>query len=300
MKPCYIKENDDTCDLVKRAIIHIKRYFNIINEFEDKEKVIYYLPFFKDTKIRKKRIKKIVKKIVSNLENKGIQDVVLSNYLLSMDLLKLKLYSESINILEGRHLFKCLTYEVIKYIAGIRNRKVEELEITILINELNTINKETIIYIAQKVKRLNIVTNHINRFKQIEDYLYEEFGIMLNISDNKNMSLLKSKIIINFDFPEELVNKYKIYNKAIIINILEKICIYKKQFQGINANYFKINLPNKYELKEFDNEIIYESIIYKYKQLNNIMNKIIEDKISIKKLVGNNGTIREAEIKRYK
>lgn len=118
----------------------------------------------------------------------------------------------------------------------------------------------------------------------------------MSISDNKRSSLLKSEIIVNLDFPEELVNQYNIYNKAIIINILEKIVIYKKKFNGININYFKIIMPQEYELSEFENEIIYESIICENKELVNIRNRILKDEIAIKKLIGNNGPIQESEI----
>lgn len=150
--------------------------------------------------------------------------------------------------------------------------------------------------ISQKVKRLNIITNHIEKFKKIQNSLYNEFGIVLNISNNKKTSLLKAEVIINIDFPQELINQYNIYDKAIIINILEKISIYKKKFNGVNVNYFRIFMPEKYGTSEFDNEIIYESIIYEYNQLSDIKNRIIEDKIKIKKLIGNNGPVQESEI----
>lgn len=108
--------------------------------------------------------------------------------------------------------------------------------------------------------------------------------------------MLKSKIIINLDFPEELINQYDINNKAIIINILEKISIYKKKFNGVSINYFRINMPEKYVMPEFNDEIIYESIIYQYKELEDIRDRIVKDKIKIKKLIGNNGLVEEKEI----
>lgn len=143
---------------------------------------------------------------------------------------------------------------------------------------------------------LNIVTNHIEKFKKIQKFLYNEFGIILNISNNKKTSLLKSEIIINFDFPQELINQYNICSKAVIINILEKLSIYRKKFNGVNINYFKISLPDKYVLSEFDNEIFYESILYKYNELSDIRSRIYKDEIKIKRLIGNNGTVQESEI----
>ena len=107
---------------------------------------------------------------------------------------------------------------------------------------------------------------------------------------------MKSEIIINFDFPQELINQYNIYNKAILINILEKIFIYSKKFDGVNINYFRIFMPPEYVISKFDNEIVYESILYRYNDLRNIRSRIDKDKIKIKKLIGNNGFVHEKEI----
>ncbi len=149
-------------------------------------------------------------------------------------------------------------------------------------------------YVAQNIKRVNIVTNHINKFKKMEEYLYNESGIILNISNNKYKSLLNSELIINMDFPQELINKYEIYDKAVIVNILNRVEIKTKRFNGINVTYYSIYMPKKYKMNGFDNQIVYESEIYKYayKQARNC---IIKDKIKIRKLIGINGKITEGE-----
>jgi len=126
--------------------------------------------------------------------------------------------------------------------------------------------------------------------------LYNEFGIMLNISNNKRKSLLNSEVIINIDFPEELINKYRIYDDAIILNVSDKINFQSKRFNGININYYKIEIPDKYKLDDFQNEIVYESLIHE-RNYKKIKYKIEKDKIEINKLIGNNGTITKNEIK---
>ncbi len=169
-------------------------------------------------------------------------------------------------------------------------------EVSLLINDIDDFNKEIIIQIAKNIKRLNIVTNHIGRCKKIEEYLYKEFGIMLNISSNKRRSLLKSEIIINIDFPEEQINKYMIYDNAIILNIYDKINIKSKRFNGININYYKILIPDQYKLKGFQDEIAYESVIYTMNNYKEIYDMIIQDKITINCFIGNNSMITEKEI----
>ena len=151
--------------------------------------------------------------------------------------------------------------------------------------------------IEKNIKTLNIITNDISTCNKLEEYLYNEYGIMLNIANNKRKSLLNAELILNIDFPEELINKYKICKNAIIINFEDKIKINSKRFEGININYYKIAIPSKYKLNNFKNELIYESIIlHQNNDFKNIMEKLKKDKIKIKKLIGNNGLINEKEI----
>ena len=164
-----------------------------------------------------------------------------------------------------------------------------------MINDFTDINVEVIIDIAKNVKRLNIVTNHVEKCNKIEEYLYNEFGVMLNVSNNKEKSLLKSNIIINIDFPEELINKYRICDKAIILKIKDNVDLKRKRFSGININSYKIKIPDEYKVEGFKDEIIYESLIYG-KIYEDIKNVIEKDKIEINKLIGNNGIITKKEI----
>lgn len=119
---------------------------------------------------------------------------------------------------------------------------------------------------------------------------------MLNISNNKRRSLLKSEIIINIDFPEENINQYRIYQDSVIVNIGEKINISSKRFNGTNINYYKLEIPEEYKVEGFQNEIVYESLIYNINSFKDINNKITEDKVSIDKFIGNNGTINKEDI----
>lgn len=294
MNIIYIRESKETCDFIKRIALKIKCFFNVIDIEKTGNKTIYNLPIFANQNINKYRTNKILKKIVKKLEEDEATNVVLSKYLHTVKYLKNNLYTENINILDGRYLFKCLSYKIIEYILKKQNRFIELSEITILVNEFSEINKNLIIDIAKDVKGLKIITNNIGKCKEIENYLYNEFGILINISNNKKTSLLNSEIILNFDFPEEILNQYNIYNKAIIINLLERISIKNKKFNGININYLKINIPKQYRMEEFKNEEIYESLIYK-RDFYTIKKITTEDKIKIIRLIGNNGTIRESE-----
>lgn len=294
MKICYIKEMHETCDFVKRILIKIKKLFNIVEFSEDKGKTTIILPLFKSNIIKDKKIIKIAKKINRKLYDNNIENVVLSNYLEENEILKQKLYCQNINILDGRYLFYLLIPEIVDYILKRQKKKLENGEITLLINDFTENNARIITYIAQSVKRVNIVTNHSNKFKKLEEYLYNELGIILNITNNKNKSLANAGLIINIDFPEEIINKYEINSNAIIVNIFNEIKIRAKKFNGVNINYYKAYIPKKYKMEEFKDNLIYESSIYKY-NYENARKDIITNKIKIKKLIGINGDISENE-----
>lgn len=291
---CYIGETHETCDFVKRIVIKIKKIFNIVEFSEDNGKTTITLPLFKSNKIRNKKIIKVAKRINKKLYDNNIENVVLSNYLEENEILKQKLYCQNINILDGRYLFYLLIPEIIEYILKRQKVKLQNGEVTLLINDFTQNNAKIITYIAQNVKRVNIVTNHSNKFKKIEDYLYNELGVILNITNNKSKSLSNANLIINIDFPEEIINKYEINSNAIIVNIFNEIKIRAKKFNGININYYKACIPKEYQIDGFQNNLVYESSIYKY-SYENARKDIIANKIRIKKLVGINGDISENE-----
>ena len=126
MKVIYIKETEETCDFVKRIILKLKCFFNIINIKNVQEKTTYNLPIFANRKISNRKINKLSKKIIKKLEEDGVYNIALSKYLCTVERLKNSFYSENINILDGRYLFKCLSYELIEYVLKIKNKKIQE------------------------------------------------------------------------------------------------------------------------------------------------------------------------------
>lgn len=121
----YIKETEDTCDIIKRIIIKIKKKLNIIKIENINNKITYLLPIFKESKISKYRVKRFCNQINKILDRNGSNTVVLSENLNNNQLLKNYLFAKNINILNGRFLFKCLTYKILEYIYKIKNEAIE-------------------------------------------------------------------------------------------------------------------------------------------------------------------------------
>lgn len=124
MKIGYIRETEESHNTLEKISLFLKKIFNIIDVKEDNGKIIYYLPISNKTKLTKYRIKRILKKLVIILEKEGIYNIAVSKYL-NQDEFKLYLYSQNINILNGRYLFKCLGYDLLKYIFDKKKKQME-------------------------------------------------------------------------------------------------------------------------------------------------------------------------------
>lgn len=242
-----------------------------------------------------KQIEKIAQKTVKIINKKSNSKKVI----LSKEMLKEQIYINYLNtygveISDGRWLFEVLATDVIKYIIDKKKLENEKIIISVLINDLTNVEYENINILAKKYKTINVVTNHIEKFKKLEDKLLNEDGITITLTNNKKKSLLRSQIILNVDFPNELINKYSINEDAIIINIHGKVKIDKKRFNGLNVNNYEIDFRD--DIKEnidavdsFYLKDIYESELYKREGFYSIRERLVRDNVIIKKLYLNNG-----------
>lgn len=247
----------------------------------------------KDSESEKKITKQemlIAKKTKKILDKTHCKKVILSKEMQEKEIFCNQLYTYGFEISDGRWLFKVLAFDAINYVVKKNNITSEKIKISILVNDLDEIILEIINQIIKKYKNINIVTNHMEKFKKLEEQILEEYGIMITVNNNKKKSLTKSDIILNVDFPNELINKYRIAEKASIINIRGNIKINQKRFEGKIYNDYEIKYENLEEF-DFDKENIYykkniyEAYIYKQQPIENIMNKIRKDKVKITKLL---------------
>lgn len=296
----YLKELNDINELfeensrlpswLKKVCLFLKKVFCILTI---KEKSICVLPY--------KQIKsKLIVNVITKIMTKNTKSVVLSNYLNKLEYMKKTFIKNNIYIYNGKILGNYLIYNFVEYISKLKDENTHIQEISILVNNCDTLNKNNIIYLANNLKRVNIVTNKLNDFAKIATYLENEMGIGITVTSNKRKSLAKAKIIINIDFSEEMINQFNINRDAIIININNSVEIKTKLFNGINVYDYYIeydmDLDNEL-LKYFDKKLIYESMLNK-KNYNEIIESINKDNLQIVNLVGKNGIINEVEYKR--
>lgn len=239
---------------------------------------------------------KNIEKIVKVLEQNNITNVVLSKKIIENKNLKNMINAYGIHIFDGRWLIKYLAIDIIDYIMEQKNIKKEETEIAITTNEITDLNIETIKILAKQYKRVTIVTNHIEKLRKIEKEIFEKEGILIIVSNNQKKSLVKAEIILNMDFDKEVLNKYKINEKAIIINLEGNMKIENKRFNGIVINDYEIEVGReegiwRENMQEYKAKDLLESSLYRKDTYKHIISQIKKNRVIIKELYGINGKI---------
>lgn len=298
-------------------MLYIKFTKDYLKEFKNNEKfpkfiniMIYFYNILTGNFFKKKVengeliiLPRVNKKTKENLKKYlmmyNYKTVCLSENLRNSDFLNF-IETLEIQVLNGKWLYKYLLNEIINYIVLNKKSVISNQEISIVINKITDTDIENIINFAEKCKTVNIITENENKLKRVEEYLYNEKGIILNVTQNYSKSLIKSDIIINIDCEEEELNKYVLPRKAVIINVSKDVNILHKGFDGINVLAYKIIIPQKYVSKDlnldsFNKEILYESFIYKKTNPKNIINQIIESNVKIEYLEGTKGNIKKEE-----
>lgn len=283
----YIQENDklNRIDKLFRRI-HITGN-RILLPIEMKEK-----------KLTEKKQEQLAIKTIKLLRKSTTRKVVVSKKVGECEKYINKLEQENYKNITGKWLYKMLVPEILEYILKKEGRKKEETGIYILVNDITDVVIQTIKEFAKEYKAITIITNHIDKFKKIEESIYEELGIYITAINHKKKSLSRAKIIINFDFPKELINQYVIYEKAIIINIPGKLKINKKRYEGKIIQGYEIktskNIEEEQEYNQEDEKFypkaIYEAKFYQEQPYLYVKEKIHKDKIEIKELYLQNET----------
>lgn len=276
----YIEKNDKPNWLEKT--------FNIIKI----QRNTITLPINETT--NEKQIEKIAKKTQKiSKQISSSKKIILSKKMKKEEKYINYLNTYGFEIANGRWLFEVLLTDIVDY--TVKNQKMEKVNISILINDLTDIELENIKILAKKYNTINIVTNHIEKFRNLEKKLDEQ-GIIITITNNKKKSLMKSQIIVNVDFPKELINKYRINENAVVINVKKSLKIVQKRFNGLTVNDYEIDFKNdicdeKFFSKSYDLKDLYEAGIYKKSSFVDLRKKIKNDKVCIKKLLLNNGNM---------
>lgn len=241
----FFVENDDSSNLFKQ----------IFKKLKIEEDVIKI-----NSKITKDKHRfNISKKIKNILDLNNSNKIILSKKLKNDKKFIDMLYSQNIDIVMGKHLYTILLKKLLDKILIANNLKSNDTKIAICINYADYKIIKIIEVISKEFKNVNIVTNNVTYFKNLEKNIYEESGIILTVTNNKKRALNYSQIILNIDFTEESLNKYRIYDNSIIISLEDDIKIYKKRFIGKVVSDYNIVLKKDSKIENELNKTKYQN-----------------------------------------
>lgn len=314
----YIKEK-------KKSNNFWEKFKNVeINYFNNNN---YIISIYQNAKLNKNKIRnmqkenknqeKIIKKVIKILKLYKIDTVVFSKEI-KQDfqkevIKKLSKDNYTIDYLNGKKLMKYMDFEIISYILEKQEADIENEEIYIIFKSDKNYslsfksNLEMVKSFLNKYiynfKLTNLVANDIRELKKLQEYILEKDNILVSVSNNKRKALKRAKYILNVNLKKNELEKYKINRNAIIINLEENVIYDEPSFNGINVNYFELEIPDEYietfeEVGEkFDFVTLYYSNVLCSQNYDDIKNRIKKDKIKIKYLIGNNGKISILELK---
>ena len=214
----------------------------------------------------------------------------------------------NIRIINGRKLMEYMEFDIFKYILNKQKANIKQEDIYIVFKKDSDIDLNFLKEFIENFRLTNVVTNDIEKLKNVQENLLENDNILISVSNNKKKALKRAKYILNVNLTKEELEKYKINREAIIVNIKENVKYNSASFDGINISNFKIEVPDEFVEKfeeiggKFDLVKLYESILFKNdikkSKLENIYERIHNDNIKITELLGNNGIISENELQK--
>lgn len=277
MNPIYIEENDK-------------------EEFLGKMFARFKIPLIEDNKIfiPDKINKRIYKKIIKILTKIDKNTIVLSEKIKNNNAEFIKYLKEhDFCVCDGKKLFLYLAEDILNYIVKKKNINKSQTVLGFCSNNLTEIDIYNVCNLSKEYKRVCVVTEQLEKIRKIEKRIFNETGQMIVISNNKQKSLLNCDFILNCDFCDELINKYKINLEADIISFIDNIKIDKKRYNGTIINDYEIEYDYgeiidfyKYSRKE-----IYEANLNTRLPIRDIRNKLKKDNFKITQICGKNGIV---------
>lgn len=253
-----------------------RNFFKIIK----KRNNCYYIPSTKDN---------ILEKLAKKLEEDNVDYIIQEKDINCT-------YKE----LDGKHILRYMLPEVIEYSFKMLDKESKLEEIYICVEEFSRDNIKLIEEINERVKVVNIVTNHIKQFRELEKRL-ERNEIYITVSNNKRKSLKRAKVIINIDF--ENFKDYNINRNSIIINARNDLAL-GKGFEGICIEKVIVD-TNKImrifsEMEEMNKYQLIEGEVVKTNEYIKAREVVKNNKLKIVRALGKRNLINIEEFKRLK
>lgn len=232
---------------------------------------------------------KIIKKLLEKLQVENIDYIISENDI-----------NINYNRFNGKYLIKYALPEIIDYCLNIIDINPKQQEIHICVEKFSKENIDIIETLVERVKVVNLVTNHLKQFQELEKRL-DKNERYITVSNNKRKSLKKSNIIINLDFKN--LNEYNVNRNAIIINCNKELNL-NKDFEGICIERIDIEISKILRIfsenKNMNKQELFEAELAKQQNYDEARYILEKSKIKIKKLIGKRGIINLDEFIKLK
>lgn len=263
--------------------------------------------------IHDKDKKSIQKRLVKKIYKLKIDAIVFSKELegkFKDDICEMLKLDDNINVkmINGKKLMEYMEFDIMKYILEKQKHSMRQEDIYIIFKRDNSLNLNFLVRFIENFRMTNVVTNDIARLKNVQDNLLDNENILISVSNNKKKALRRAKYVLNVNLTTEELAKYNINRNAVIINIRENVKYSNPGFEGVNVNYFDINVPDEFDEKfeqmgnNFDLVKLYESILiaenFGEASTEKVYEKIARDEIQVKNVIGINGRISDEELER--
>lgn len=278
---------DNTKDILSKISNYLFYRFSVI-EVDNDKKCIY---------INKKYIYNRAYKRINKYLNKQGLDILNRNTLIAKDIQLNNNINDKKYIPKEKYLMKVMLYELLKYIEKIANADYRNE--SIYVSMISEENKDVLLEILDLFKNINIVTTRIGYMRRMEKNILKSKDAIISISNNKRKALRRARLLINFDFNDDLLNEFSINRNSIIINLSNEKIRLKSNFQGCIIDNIQIDFKNQFELyinkSRYNIEDLYSSYIQNY-NYNNAIKQAKVDGCKIVKILGNRGFILDKEI----
>lgn len=248
-----------------------------------------------------KKKNRVKNKLVKYINKFKIDTLVFSEDLKEYKEEICKMMQDYIVVINGRKVMEFLQFDIMKYILEMQNKDIRQEEVYIIFKKDNSLDLNFLKIFIENFRMTNIVTNDLERLKNVQDNLLYNDNILISVSNNKKKALKRAKYILNVNLSKEELEKYRINREAIIVNIKEDVQYDDISFAGINVRYLEIEFPDEYLERferlgtKFDNVKLYESVLLKERmdkrKMEEVQERIKNDGVRVTALIGNNGIL---------
>lgn len=263
----------DKLNTLKKMYRKLFKIIRVVNNY-------YYIPALNE---------KIINKLIEKLKANNIEYVIAENDI-----------NLNYNKLDGKFLLKMAIPEILDYCFNKLGKSKEFEEIYICVEDFTKENIRIIENLTERVKVVNIVTNHLRQFQELERRL-ERKEIYITVSSNKRKALKRAEIIINLDWKN--FNGFNVNRNSIIINCCKEFNL-NKDFEGILIENIDIQIKKIMRIisenENMNKKELFEAELLKQNNYDESRYILEKSKIQITGVIGKRGEISNNEFEKIK